>query len=722
MDIPVQQKGLRTSSLFLRAFPFFGWAGSLNPSTVKADFIAGLSVALVLIPQSMAYAQLAGLPPYYGLYASLFPPLLAGLFGSSRQLATGPVAIVSLMTSAALAPLATAGSTAYIAYAILLALIVGLFQLFLGVFRLGMVVNFLSHPVVNGFVNAGAVIIASSQLAKLFGVPVGESAHQYETVYKVIVAAIRFTHWPTFALGAFAFAIMYGLRWINRRIPNVLVAVALTTVISWAVGFEHNAKVGVDAIAVPEVHGFVDDFNAGLKEMKKLEIQKTALTAEIAQAENSSDAHKIFDLRQQGEVTNFNYDELKEKTRKAGGKLKNLLFSGVPGPNGKPVFYMKGHVPEGMKTDGRTWRLKVKNDPLDPKGLKMMGGGSVVGKIPAGLPKLAVPPINLKIMLQLFPLAMIICLLGFMEAISIAKGMAAQTGQRLDPNQELIGQGIANIVGSFSLGYPVSGSFSRSAVNLQAGAKTGLSSVFTSVCVAVALLFFTPLLYFLPESVLAAVIMVAVFGLVNISGFVHAWKAQWYDGLISVITCVATLITAPDLEVGIMIGVALSLGVFLYKSMRPEVTTLSMYPDHSFKSAKQHGLKECRHIAMIRFEGQLFYANAGFLEDMIFDLIKSKPELKHIHIVANGINDMDSSGEEILSLVVERVRSGGYDISFSGILENVMEVLKRTHLYERIGERNIFSTMQIAVETIHSRAHTQCGEDICPLMSVCFIK
>ncbi|MDR3554932.1 MAG: SulP family inorganic anion transporter, partial [Syntrophobacteraceae bacterium] len=271
------------------------------------------------------------------------------------------------------------------------------------------------------------------------------------------------------------------------------------------------------------------------------------------------------------------------------------------------------------------------------------------------------------------------------------------------------------------MSYPVSGSFSRSAVNLQSGAKTGLSSVFTSICVGVVLLFFTPLLYYLPESVLAAIIMVAVIGLINISGFVHAWKAQWYDGLISIITFVATLIVAPNLEEGIMVGVLLSLGVFLYKSMRPKVTTLSMYPDQSYRSAKQHGLKECKHIAMIRFEGQLFYANAGFLEDMIFDLMKTKRELKHIHIVANGINDMDSSGEEILSLVVERVRSAGYDISFSGLNENVLEVLRRTHLYERIGERNIFSTMQVAVQTIHSRSHTQCRDE-CPLLTVCFIK
>ncbi len=207
---------------------------------LRTDLVAGLTVALVLIPQSMAYAQLAGLPPYYGLYASFLPPMMAALFGSSRQLATGPVAIVSLMTYASLAPLATAGSEAFIAYAILLALMVGVFQLGLGVFRLGLVVNFLSHPVVNGFTNAAALIIASSQLSKLFGVYVDTAEHHYETIYRVVQAAFHYTHWPTFVLGALAFAIMYGLKRILPRVPNVLVAVAVTTLISWAIGFEHN--------------------------------------------------------------------------------------------------------------------------------------------------------------------------------------------------------------------------------------------------------------------------------------------------------------------------------------------------------------------------------------------------------------------------------------------------------------------------------------------------
>jgi MFS superfamily sulfate permease-like transporter len=307
-----------------------------------------------------------------------------------------------------------------------------------------------------------------------------------------------------------------------------------------------------------------------------------------------------------------------------------------------------------------------------------------------------------------------------MEAISIAKAMAAKTGQRLDPNQELIGQGLANIIGAFGKSFAVSGSFSRSAVNIQAGAVTGFSSVFTSLTVAIVLLFFTPLLYYLPQSVLAAVIMMAVIGLINVSGFIHAWKAQWYDGVFSIITFLATLITAPHLDKGIMIGVFLSLGMFLYKSMRPKVTTLSMYADSSFQSARDHGLEECRHIAMIRFDGALFYANATYLEEKVSERVRTMPELRHILIVCNGINDMDASGEEMLSLIVDRVRSAGYGISFAGLNEKVLGVMKRTHLLEKIGQENIYSTIALAVEKIHSSRQAQCLET-CPLLSVRFI-
>jgi sulfate permease, SulP family len=707
-----------------RVFPFLEWIRYVNIGTIRSDFLAGLTVALILIPQSMAYAQLAGMPVQYGLYASLLPPLLAALFGSSRQLATGPVAIVSLMTSAALAPLATVGSEAFVAYAIILALIVGLFQFTLGVFRLGLVVNFLSHPVVNGFTNAGALIIASSQLSKMFDVYVDEAGHHYETVYRVLKAALNFTHWPTLGLGVLAFVIMYGLRRIDRRIPYVLVAVVVTTLISWATGYENNARVPVASIVSQEARKLVEDFDAAVNEVNRLAADRAALSPRISEAEQQNGPHsaRVLDLQYQVLVMGMRIDELKEQAHQSRTALRELLFDSVVEPDGQRLFYLKEELPQGRQSDGGTWRVRVGNRPLDTQGVTMRGGGSVVGEVPKGLPSFTLPTLDLKIVLHLLPIAAIISLLGFMEAISIAKAMAGKTGQRLDPNQELIGQGLANILGAMAKSFPVSGSFSRSAVNLQSGAMTGLASVFTSLTVGVVLLFFTPLLYYLPQSVLAAVIMMAVIGLLNVSGFIHAWKAQWYDGVFSVITFVSTLITAPHLDKGIMIGVLLSLGMFLYKSMRPRVTTLSMYADRSYRSARDFGLKECRHIAMIRFEGSLFYANAGYLEDQITELLMTKRELKHILIVANGINAMDASGEEMLSLIVDRLRSGDYDISFSGINENVLAVIKRTHLYEKIGEDHIFSTRYRAVEVIHARSHTQCQEDTCPLLSVCFLE
>jgi MFS superfamily sulfate permease-like transporter len=306
-----------------------------------------------------------------------------------------------------------------------------------------------------------------------------------------------------------------------------------------------------------------------------------------------------------------------------------------------------------------------------------------------------------------------------MEAISIAKAMAGKTGQRLDPNQELIGQGLANILGSFAKSYPTSGSFSRSAVNLQSGAVTGLSSVFTTLSVVIVLFFFTPLLYHLPQAVLAAVIMMAVIGLINISGFIHAWEAKWYDGVISVISLVATLAFAPHLAKGIMLGVALSLLVFLYKSMRPTIATLARYEDQSLRDCTAFGLKECEYVALIRFDGPLFFANSSYLEDKITERMRSKRNLKHIILVSNGINDIDASGEETLSLLIDRVRSAGVDISLSGVNETVTGVIKRTHLREKIGEDHIFPTMEKAISGIYVQTHKEGEEEVCPLMVVC---
>jgi sulfate permease, SulP family len=715
--------------LLTKFFPFLLWFKKYNKESFNIDVISGITVALVLIPQSMAYAQLAGLPPYYGLYAAFLPPMVAALFGSSRQLATGPVAVVSLMTAASLEPLATAGSPEYVAYAVVLALTVGIFQFLLGVLRLGLIVNFLSHPVVNGFTNAAAIIIASSQLSKLFGVYVDKAPHHYETIIRVIKAAISYTHLPTLFMGILAISIMYVLKRLNPKIPNVLVAVVITTLISWSTGFENNHRVELNVIMSPDIHTSISEFNTSIKNISEFGKQRADLTRKIetvkaSETKKHDDSVEILNLNHEVTILNTYIAGQKHKSHLIREELRSIKFAAVPETDGKLIFYPRNLVPGGLETDGHVWRIKVGNKKLDTTSLVMMGAGAVVGVIPKGLPSLDVPKINLLVFFQLLPFAIIISLLGFMEAIAIAKAMAAKTGQKLDPNQELIGQGLSNIIGSMGKSYPVSGSFSRSAVNLQAGAVTGLSSVITSLVVVVALLFFTPLLYHLPQAVLASVIMMAVIGLVNVSGFMHAWKAQWYDGAISIITFIATLILAPHLEKGIYIGVVLSMFVFLYKSMRPKVATLSMNVDDALREAEDFGLKECPYVAAIRFDGPLFFANASFLEDEVYKIRSIKPELRHILIAADGINDMDASGEEALSLLIDSLRSGGLGVSMSGVKQNIQDVLKRTHMVEKIGETNIYATKKDAIKAIYPKTHNIpgpgeiiCTDITCPLVN-----
>ena len=699
-----------------RIFPFLDWFSGYNLGLFKADALAGLTVALVLIPQSMAYAQLAGMPAYFGLYAAFLPPMVAALFGSSRQLATGPVAVVSLMTSASLEPLATAGSEGYIAYAILLSLLVGIFQLSLGVLRLGLVVNFLSHPVVNGFTNAAAIIIATSQLSKMFGVTVDNAAHHYETITRVVQSALHYTHWPTLAMGVLALAIMVGLKRLAPRIPNVLVAVVVTTLISWGIGFEHNATVDAAAIRSAKTLELIRSFNEATSGIAPLAEARTKTSKLLEEAKKGHDPIAHLDAEHEDRVIQSRIEELKDRSHLFREELRLVLLKAVPQSDGGALYYTADELPAGAATDGRTWRLRVGNKPLKLDQLQIKGGGAVVGTVPKGLPALGMPRIDLGVMLHLFPYAAIISLLGFMEAISIAKAIASKTGQRIDPNQELIGQGLANIIGAIGKSYPASGSFSRSAVNLQAGAATGMSSVFTGLTVVIALLFFTPLLYHLPQSVLAAIIMMAVIGLINVSGFLHSWRAQWYDGLISILSFLCTLWFAPHLDKGIMLGVILCLLVFLYKNMRPVVSSLSRDQTTALVCPISQGVEECRHLSLIRFEGPLFFANASYLEDKISDMMLCKTTLRHVLIVANGINDIDASGEETLSLIVGRLRSAGIDISLSGVNETVMKVLVRTHLFNKIGADHIYPTLESALQHIHPPLHPDEEErKRCPL-------
>jgi anti-anti-sigma factor len=700
--------------------PFLSWFKSYSPANLRHDLVAGVTVALVLVPQSMAYAQLAGLPAYYGLYAAFLPPLVASLLGSSRQLATGPVAVVSLMTATALEPLATAGSEAYIGYAILLALMVGCFQLLLGVFRLGLVVNFLSHPVVHGFTNAAALIIATSQLSKLFGVYVDKAEHHYETIYNVGRAAVEFIHWPTLALAILAFAIMIILRRVNRRIPNVLVAVAATTLISWLTGFEKNTSVTLrqvpseDVVSLIRVYNAtVTDLNARCEERVDINRRVEAVTGEGAEA-----AAELIRLDYELALVNIEIERLKNTAGDERRMLRSLDFCTLPSADGHSLYAPRDAALTDEARQDCGWRLKVGNQPLDTTSLLLVGGGAVVGNIPSGLPGFSVPLVTGSSVLSLLSMAMIISLLGFMEAISIAKAMAAKTGQRLDPNQELIGQGLSNMLGSFNHSYAVSGSFSRSAVNLQAGAVTGLSNVFSSLVVAVTLLLFTPLLYHLPQAVLAAIIMMAVAGLVNLKTFVHAWQAQKYDGAIGIITFIATLTFAPHLDRGILLGVGLSLILYLVRNTKPALALLSLHPDGTYRSRSRFDLEQCKHIAVVRYAGSLFFANVSYLEDQILDTVRAMPDLKHVILVGNGINELDASGEETLATLVERLHQQGYGVSMSGLNDTVIDVMRRTGLLARIGEENLHRNATRAIESVWSGVHKDSDERECPLKVV----
>ncbi|MEM7195326.1 MAG: sulfate permease [Pseudomonadota bacterium] len=556
------------------------WVGELKDNRVlRGDVLSGITVALVLVPQSMAYAQLAGLDYHYGLYASFIPGIIAALFGSSRQLSTGPVAVVSLMTASTLGPIASDPET-YIAWAVLLAFLVGLFQLTLGLLRMGVLVNFLSHPVVIGFTNAAAIIIATSQLGKLFGVSVGHFDQHYETVWHIVLAALSGTHFYTLVMGITSLAVMVVIRQWKPAWPNVLIAVFSATLASWSLGFEN-------------------------------------------------------------------------------------------------------------------------------------AGGAVVGRIPEGLPNLKAPAFDVSTMLNLMSAAVIISLVGFMEAISISKAIAARTRQKLDPNRELIGQGLSNFASSFFQGYPVSGSFSRSAVNMNAGALTGFSAVVTGLVVGLTLLVLTPALYHLPQATLAAVIIMAVINLVRVAPMLYAWRVQRHDGIVAFVVFGLTLILAPHLEWGIVTGMMLSLSLYLYRTMKPRVVQLSRHFDGSLRDAELYGLRTCDSISLIRFDGNLYFANTGYFEEKVLESAASKPNLQYIIIDAEGINEIDATGEEMLHGLASRLKSAGVELLFARTKKQVQDILHRTRFVELLGEEHFARLRRNAVDL--ARERMGCESKSCPL-------
>jgi len=681
---PRSAKATGTRALVRRMLPFVRWF-PMKRVTLRADFVAGISVGLVLVPQSMAYAQLAGLPAYYGLYAAFLPVMIGALWGSSNQLATGPVAMVSLLTGATLAQFAAPGSDQFVALAIALALLVGLMQLALGILRLGAVVNFLSHPVIVGFTNAAAIIIALSQLNKMLGVPMGHGNRFLVDVWGVL-EQVRDTHLPTLAIGVGAVALMLGLRRYAPKVPAVLAAVVLGTCISWLTGFEQRTEVSIARIADPDARALAEAHARSSAAAARLDAEIAERVAELRALRVESDRERrhALALDYQIQALRLEAHAHASENRVRARALRRFVLHEQAAGEGGPAF--------GAATDGSVsppWRIqRISKDTV-----VLASGGEVVGGIPEGLPAFALPAFDWDAWSMLFSSALVITLVGFMEAISIGKAMATRTRQRIDPNQELIGQGLANVVGSVAQSYPVSGSFSRSAVNLGAGARTGLSSVFSAGVVLLTLLFLTPALYHLPQAVLAAIIFVAVMGLIDFAAIRHAWQAHRHDGLSAVVTFVATLAFAPHLDIGILVGTGLAIVLFLYRTMSPRVTV-------HYQPAEVGADGADRGAVVIRFDGRLYFANVPRFEDAVLEAASEHPGASSLIVAGAGINEIDASGEDLLRQLHQRLSATGVRMVFAGLKPQVVSVLEATGLYDKIGTHAFFDSEQEALAAL----------------------
>jgi len=677
-------------------FPFLNWF-PLSGDRLRGDLIAGITVALVLVPQSMAYAQLAGLPVVYGLYASFMPVIIASLWGSLPQLHTGPVAMLSLMSAAAVLPLAALGSEDFIVLSVMLALMVGVLRLLLGLLRMGILVNFLSSPVIVGFTNAAALIIGLSQLSKILNVPFPRTDNFVLDLWTV-VAQLPQTHLPTLLFALVTFVIIIGARRLIPKIPGVLLAVVLTTVVSWAIGFERNQLVPVDALQDREARQLAEGYASTDRAIGSLGVTTARINQDLRTLINADDPERFAELallEADLRVLNRELNQRKLANNERQVALHNLRFEHVLTEDGRDLFYRHGSVPADVEADGHTWRIsKVDGDQI-----KMMGGGAVVGAIPAGLPSFQVPEMRMDFFWTLFPSALVMALIGFMEATSISKAIAAQTRERVDTSKELVGQGLANIVGSFFSSYTVSGSFSRSAVAAKNGAKTGLFAIISAIAVMLVLLFLTPLLYHLPQAVLAVIVMMAVFGLINIRSLVRAWKIERQEALVGLITFLATLAMAPQLANGILLGAGLAIVLFLVRTMQPRTDILGRRPDGSLAGVSTNEVEPLGdRFIVVRFDGSLNFVNASRFEDVLLEARAKNPQARAVLIDGSGINDVDVTGEERLRDVIETFRDNGVELYFSSLKSQVYETLSRGKLFNLLDETHFIRTKRTAID------------------------
>lgn len=698
-----------TTSWLQRLFPFLSWF-PVSASILRGDLVAGVTGALVLVPKAMAYAQLSGLPIYFGLYVALVPAILGALWGSSRQLSTGPVAIVSLMTAAAITPFAVPFTEEFIGLALVLSLLVGVIQFSLGALKLGTIVNFVSHPVILGFMNAAAIIIALSQLDMLLGIPKGRSDSFLADIWEMF-SYLPQTHMPTLAMSVFALALMLGLKKIPvLSKPSVLIAVVITTALSAGIDFEHKTKDKPEHFTDGTTRTLVEEYVVADEKISHLSTEVTAKSAELRAAEKAHDARAVADLRHEIDLMKLDVTALEKQNKERMTKIRKMKFERAKADEAESaVLYPEGAVPAGVETDGRSWHVKK----IEHGEIKLIGGGDVVGSIPAGLPSFRIPPVSFSTAMQLLSAALIIALVAFMESISMAKALAAKTKQRLDPNQELIGQGIANIGGSFFQAYPACGSFTGSAINLQAGAKTGFAMVFNGLFVAITLLFLTPYLYHLPKATLAVIILLAVTSLVTPKALKHTWLASKADGAVAFTTFAVTLLAAPHLDKGIMIGAALAIVLYLYRTMKPRVAILGRYSDGTLRDVKVNpNLGTSKHVVALRFDGSLYFANVSHFEDAVLEAVASHKDAKYILVVGDSINQLDASGEEVVHHLVERLRGSGIEIVFSGLKKQVLDVMRSTGLFNVISQERIFATEDQALAWIYEQLGEEGMEDL----------
>lgn len=550
-----------------RFFPILEWLPRYNRTQFKGDLSAGLTVGVMLIPQGMAYAMLAGLPPIYGLYASILPLLIYPIFGTTRQLGIGPVALDSLLVAAGIGAIATAGSAEYIVFAISLAFITGILLLVMGIFRLGFLVNFLSRPVISGFTSAAAIIIAISQLKHLLGINIERSKFAHQTLWSIL-KNIGDTNLYTLIIGILAITILRLIKKYKKAFPSQLVVVILGILTIW--GFD-----------------------------------------------------------------------------------------------------------------------------LQTKAVK------IIGEIPKGLPSFQVPDITIENILILLPIAITIALIAFMETISVGKALQAkEKTYEIRPNQELIALGFSNIIGSFFQSYNITGGFSRSAVNEQAGAKTGIAAMISAGLIVLTLLFLTPLFYFLPNAVLAAIIIVAVLGLVNTRMVKYLWLTDKSDFWMLVLTFGGTLFLG--MEYGVLVGIIMSLLVLLMKTTRPHYAVLGKIPNEPlYKNISRFpDLEVCEDTLIIRFDAGLYFANVGYFKQIIKENIALKgKKLKAFFLDADSINNIDSSAIHALEEVVDDCRKQGIEFYMIAVKGPVRDALSKSKLTEKIGENNFFLQVHHAIKT-----------------------